>query len=153
MKELDLIRDLWTHTETQGVLTFGDVTLYTIERPWVATSPGGEPFKSCIPAGRYILRPHKRGNGDDVVALVNAGHAVYYLNADRPSEVGRYKILIHSANWVHQVVGCIAPGSSRANSDNGPMVTSSRASMKKIMEYIDGDSAVLNISWKGVEPE
>ncbi len=153
MKTLDLIRDRWTHTETEGVLTFGDATLYTIERPWIATAPGGEPFKSCIPAGRYALRPHKRGNGDDVVALVNAGHAVYYLNADRPSEVGRYKILIHSANWVHQVVGCIAPGVSRTASDKGRMVTSSRASMKKSMEYIGDESAVLNISWKNGEPE
>ena len=152
MQELELIRDRWTHTETEGVLTFENVTLYTIERPWIATAPGGKPFKSCIPAGRYALRPHKRGNGDDVVALVNAGHAVYYMNADRPHEVGRYKILLHSANWSFQVVGCIAPGKSRAQSDKGPMVTSSRASMKQIMEYIDGDEAVINITWKDGEP-
>ena len=153
MKELNLIRDRYTHTETEGVLTFENVTLYTIERPWIATAPGGEPFKSCIPAGRYLLRPYHRGNGDDVMALVNAGHGVYYMNADRPNEVGRYKILIHSANWVHQVVGCIAPGASRTDSAKGRMVTSSRASMKKIMEYIGDESAVLNISWKNGEPE
>jgi len=152
MKTLNLLRDLWTHTETEGVLTFGDATLYTIERPWIATDPGGKPFQSCIPAGRFILRPHVH-HGTDVVALVNPGHAVYYMNADRPNEVGRYKVLIHAGNWVDDVVGCIAPGSSRADSPQGPMVTSSKNSMKKIMEYIGAESAVLNISWKSGEPE
>ena len=127
--------------------------LFRSERPWIETAPGGEPEKSCVPAGRYILRPHHRGNGDDVVALVNPGHGVYYMNADRPNAVGRFKILIHSANWVHEVIGCIAPGVGRLNSDKGRMVTASRASVKKIMEYIGDESAVLNISWKDGEPE
>jgi hypothetical protein len=151
MKTLHLVRDRWTHTETEGVLTFGDATFYTIERPWIATDPGGKPFESCIPAGRYMLRPHVH-HGDDVVALVNEGHAVYYMNEDRPNEVGRYKVLLHTGNWSADVVGCIAPGKLRSASGKGPMVTSSRDTMKKVMEYIDGDAAVLNISWQAEEP-
>ena len=152
MKHLTLTRDMHTVTETEGVLTFGDATLYTIERPWIATDPGGKPFASCVPAGRYRLRPHVH-HGNDVVALVNDGHAVYYMNADRPNEVGRYKVLIHAGNWVDDVVGCIAPGRKRVNSDRGPMVTSSRAAMKTIMEYIGGENAALTINWKDGEPE
>ena len=151
MKQLNLIRDRWTNTETEGVLTFGDATLYTIERPWIATDPGGKPFQSCIPAGTYNLRPHIH-HDKEVVALVNAGHGVYYMNADRPNEVGRYKVLIHAGNWVDDVVGCIAPGKTRTMSDRGPMVTSSSDSMKRIMEYLDGDQAVIHISWKNEEP-
>ena len=85
--------------------------------------------------------------------MVNVGNSADYMNDERPSEVGRDKILLHAANWVHQVVGCIAPGASRTDSAKGRMVTSSRASMKKIMEYIGDESAVLNISWKNGEPE
>ena len=88
----------------------------------------------------------------DVVALVNEGHAVYYMNEDRVGEVGRYKVLLHTGNWSTDVVGCIAPGRLRSASGKGPMVTSSRATMKKVMEYIDGDAAVLNISWQAEEP-
>ena len=153
MKELNLIRDRWTHTETEGVLTVGNATLYTIERPWIATDPGGKPNKSCVPAGRYFLRPHTRSSGAEVVALVNPGHAVYYMAADRPSGIGRFKVLIHSGNWVEDVIGCIAPGSGRSGSDKGPMVTSSRSAVASIMSYIGDESAVLNISWKDGEPE
>ena len=152
MKTLNLIRDDWSHTETMGVLTFGDKTLQTIELPWISTAPGGEPRKSCIPAGRYELKSHARPNGEVVVALVSPGHAVYYLDEDRPNNVGRFLILIHVGNWTKDIVGCIAPGKNRAQSDKGPMVTSSRDSMKKIMEYIDGDEAVINITWKHEEP-
>ena len=153
MKELNLIRDRWTHTETEGVLTFGDATLYTIEQEWRPTDPGGQPNNSCIPAGRYNLRPHTRPNGDEVIALVNPGHAVYYKASDRPNGIGRFMILGHSGNWSSDVIGCFAPGTGRSNSDKGPMVTSSKAAMKKIMEYINGDEAVINITWKEGEPE
>lgn len=152
MKTLTLIRDDWSDKETMGLLTFGGKTLHTIERPWQSTYPGGEPFKSCIPAGRYLLRPHARSNGGIVVALINPGHGVYYSKHDRINDVGRYKILIHSANWVHQIVGCIAPGKTRTESDQGMMVTSSRDSMEQIMGYIDGDEAIINISWRHGEP-
>ncbi len=152
MKFLTQIRDDWSDTETMGVLTFGGKTLQTIERPWISTDPGGKSRESCIPAGRFLLRPHARRNGDVVVALVNPGHAVYYLDEDRPN-VGRFLILIHSANWVHQIMGCIAPGKTRTQSDQGMMVTSSRSAMRQIMEYIDGDEAVIDITWKHGEPE
>lgn len=153
MKELTLIRELHSDTETQGVLEFGDTKLFTIERPWIPSDPGGKSRESCVPAGRYILRPHRRPDGLESVALVNPGHAVYYLSEDRLSDVGRFLILIHSGNWVENVVGCIAPGLTRTTSDRGPMVTSSRSSMEKVMSYINGDEAVIHISWKDGEPE
>jgi len=152
MKELNLIRDTWSHTETMGVLTFGDMELQTIEPPWIATDPGGKSRESCVPAGRYLLRPHKRPSGDESVALVNPGHAVYYLASDRTNDVGRFLILIHPGNWVSDVVGCIAPGKTRANSEKGRMVTSSKSSMRAIMDHIGGDEAIIHISWRNDEP-
>ncbi len=58
---------------------------------------------------------------------------MYFTKQDRGTREGRYKILMHSANWVGQVVGCIAPGLVRTIADNRLMVRSSRRAVAKIM--------------------
>lgn len=121
-------------------------TLYTIERPWIPDAPGGRPFESCVPHGRYRCIEHRRGNGDKVIALVNYGLGVYYRESDRKQDCGRYKILIHAANYVAEVAGCIAPGLNRDPSV--PMVTSSRKAMKKLWEALSpSHSTILDIVW------
>lgn len=139
MKQLLLVRESPTATEIRGRLTVGSKVLYTIERPWIPTAPGGKPRESCVPAGTYRLCSHTRPNGDGVFALVNPGLGVYYLDEDRPSSVGRFLILIHAGNWVTDVVGCIAPGTGRGVNNRGPMVTGSRDAMEIITNYIDDD--------------
>jgi hypothetical protein len=119
--------------------------LHTIERPWIPTQPGGEPEKSCVPAGQYELIPHARPNGDRTYALINPGLGVYYLAGDRPHGVGRYLILIHAGNWVKDVIGCIAPGTGKATSDIGPMVTHSRVAMTQLHNYINYEYAEILI--------
>ena len=148
MKHLLAERRPTTATETQGFLSFGDEILATIERPWLpGDTPGGLPFESCVPAGRYELRPFTRPNGDQVLALVNESLGVYLYAEDRPNGVGRYLILLHSGNWVSDIVGCIAPGLSKGGSARGPMVKKSRAAMSRIMEYVGDDDAELEIVW------
>jgi len=110
-----------------------DVYLHTLERPWIAGLPGGMPFESCVPDGEYDLIPHERPNGDRVFALRNPDCGVYYTDQERAGRDGRYLILIHSANWVEQVVGCIAPGLVRTIAENKRMVRSSRAAMRRLM--------------------
>jgi len=83
---------------------------------------------------------HTRSNGDKVVALVNPGLGVYYQDADREG-AGRYLILIHAGNWSTDVVGCIAPGTDRSVTSQGPMVTNSRVAMRVVMEYLGDDEA------------
>ena len=140
MKHLTLNRESPTATETRGRLSFADHVLYTIERPWIPSAPGGEPFYSCVPAGDYKLTQFTRPNGDTVVALSNAGLGVYFHQAERDQEgAGRYLILIHAANWADQVNGCIAPGLARGLNSRGPMVTQSRNAMEILMGYIAGD--------------
>jgi len=145
MNTLLLQRETPSDIATMGVLTFGGVTLETLERPWIPTEPGGKPFESCVPAGRYMLIQHTRRNGDKVVAMVNPGLAVYYLKDDRPNGVGRYLNLLHSANWVHEIEGCIAPGLGRAVTEQGLMVTQSRKAMALIMGWLSDDAAELLI--------
>ena len=149
MRHLILQRHHYGDGITEGILYLGtsndSEALATLERPWQSGPPGGLPFESCIPDGRYTLRQHERGNGDKVVALVNPKLGVYYRETDRSNGVGRYLILIHSANWVEQVVGCIAPGLSRTIAENKIMVRSSRPAVKRIMEYIGTQKADIEI--------
>ena len=132
--KLELTRYCYSETETEGMLRLGDGTeLYTLERPWIAGMPGGVSFESCVPDGEYSLLPHKRPNGDDVFALWNPDLGVYYEKSERGENEGRYLILIHVGNFVDNVVGCIAPGTSRTIHNNMRMVTNSKVAMGKVM--------------------
>lgn len=135
MSTLYMERFAYTPTETQGRLWGPDgEILWTIERPWVAgPHPGGMPFESCIPDGKYQLVPHTRPrDGAEVVALVNPDLGVWYQKDDRPDIWGRYLVLIHAGNFSQDVVGCLAPGLSRTIHENRVMVTSSRAAMGQL---------------------
>lgn len=132
-----LSRYAYTLTEVQGRFEAGDLTLQTIERPWISGDrPGGKPFESCVPDGDYELVPFERSNGDQVLALYNPDLGVYLHKSDGE---GRYAILIHVGNWSDDVVGCIAPGLGRSISNNRVMVTTSRAAMKKLSEVMPFD--------------
>lgn len=134
MTQLILERYNYADTETEGYLFLDDETvLNTLERPWVPGHPGGTPFQSCVPDGEYELIPHTRPNGDRVYALRNHDLHVYYTQDEMGDNDGRYLILIHSGNYVHHVVGCVAPGLSRTIYDNRRMVTSSRRAMRRLM--------------------
>ena len=145
MRKLVLERYHYGDEITEGRLRLGDRTLRTLERPWKSGAPGGLPFESCVPDGTYSLRSHTRKNGDKVLALVNESLGVYYKKKDRENGIGRYKILIHSANWVEQVVGCVAPGLIRTINNNKIMVGSSRLAVAEIMKYIGDEKAEIEI--------
>jgi hypothetical protein len=134
MTQLILERFNYSETETEGHLWLNDNEfVHTLERPWIDGVPGGMPFESCVPDGEYMLIQHERPNGDRVFALRNPALSVFYTKQERGSAPGRYLILLHSANYVEQVVGCIAPGMVRTIYENKRMVRSSREAMRKIM--------------------
>ncbi len=134
MTELVLQRYCYSETETEGRLWLNDDEyVYTLERPWIDGMPGGMSFESCVPDGQYELIQHRRPNGDNVLALRNPDLAVYYSKDERPHNEGRYLILIHSGNYVDDVVGCIAPGMTRTIYNNRRMVGASRNAMRRIM--------------------
>jgi Family of unknown function (DUF5675) len=147
MKYLDLLREPSTATETMGRLSFDTEEMHTVEQEWRPTAPGGEPNNSCVPAGDYELLPYVRPSGVLVYVLVNPGLGVYFHAEDRPHGVGRFLIEIHAGNSVKDVIGCIAPGLGRAVAPNGVnnLVTSSRAAMQRIRDYIGTSQAILRI--------
>ena len=107
-----------------GKLRLGDVTLYTIERPWLDNLA----MKSCIPEGAYPLEWDTTGRIKDVPRL-------------RETEP-RTQINIHAANYAHELHGCIAPGLSY---DLKPvMVQHSRAAMKYLLDFMRVDELNTN---------
>jgi len=127
----------------------GERLAYTVEKPWVRNIP----FKSCIPDGRYKLVPFQRSNGQNVYALVNEDLKVYLTKEDMDAAggFGRYACLIHIANTVDDVVGCIGPGKQWTwwESKGKLMVTSSSATCDLVFDTIrDNDIKHINITWK-----
>lgn len=131
MKRLVLHRFHRTEDVTLGTIYCRNLRLASLEPPWRPTAPGGMPNLSCVPAGRYRLIPHERPNGDDVLALVNPGLGVFYLDTDRPNRTGRFLILMHPATRVQELEGCIAPGLRH----DGEELRDSRKAMAAIMNY------------------
>ncbi len=122
---------------TDGLLLIPnhELAIPILERPWLPGVRGGVPFKSCVPDGEYSLTRWTRPNGDVVLALRNPDLGVYHGQGQVPDDGGRYAILIHPANWISDIVGCLAPGQIRTIDDGGkPMVTNSRKAMQFIMD-------------------
>lgn len=130
---------------TLGVLTvLGFPTrLQTIERPWVLNPLGGKSgakYESCVAEGTYNLTRHLRPSGEKAWALVNHELDVYYLPSDVPKgreKMTRTLVLIHAGNYVHDVVGCIAPGMARTKTrEGGWMVERSREAMNVLRTMV-----------------
>ncbi len=149
MKRILIERKPTTVTHCESFLTLAEKSILAgLERPWIENptgTPGGKPYESCVPVGVYETTPHTRGDGAEVIALINPDLGVYYLEDDMPDEGGRFLILLHVANWVSQIVGCCAPGLYHADSSNGRMVASSGKSMRRVMSFIDGDDCEVEI--------
>lgn len=87
-------------------IRFGDLRIVVLERP---RSPLAKDFAKdgkphpCIPAGEY-----------EVVWTENIHpeHPACYqiVTGPRTPAPDRTEILIHSANWIRQLLGCLAPG-------------------------------------------
>lgn len=131
MKTATLHRFCLASFGTFGTLSLGEVTVYTVERPWL----DNQPFISCISAGKYSCRPRRFFRG---------GYDAYEVT-DVP---GRTHILFHKANWPHELAGCIAPNAMLGPGNMAcPMRgINSAAAFEKLMEWAGGDPFKLRIS-------
>lgn len=93
---------------------------FTLELPWKNNKVG----ESCIPAGTYKL-----------IHRTSPKYGKHLHVLDVP---GRSWILIHPANFVSQLRGCIAPGMSRVhlNGDQILDVANSRVAMEQILRLV-----------------
>ena len=139
-----LQRDPFGAFGTTGMLQLNGEKICSLERPWIPTDPGGKPYDSCVPAGLYRLTQHRRPSGTVSFALINRGLGVFHHERHRKMKVGRFLILIHPANYVDELMGCIAPGMKRTNSDLGPTVSHSRFAMSKIVDFDPQELLILD---------
>lgn len=107
-----------------------------VERPWL----NNQPNKSCIPEGSYQLQPHDSPKFGKCYAL-NA--ATLGVTPNGPSL--RTHVLVHKANLVSQLEGCLAPGTSFGVVNNEWAVMSSGVSFNAFMSELDGAIATLVI--------
>lgn len=119
----------------------------TVERPWL----DNRPYVSCIPEGVYTLRKRRSG----VVERTTGGK---YLEGWEVTRVpGRTHIMIHPANLMDQLEGCIAPGLSTGvlpdkNQEPQWAVLNSFAAFKMLMEDLEErDEWLLDV--RGFFPE
>jgi Family of unknown function (DUF5675) len=98
---------------TLGVITLEDTRLYTLELPWVPEVgfPGGEPDRSCVPAGLYELALHDTAAHPKTFALVNISLGVIH-EPDSAFPNARTACLLHVANRTSDLEGCIGLGTS-----------------------------------------
>ena len=144
MRRMILQRDPFAEFGTTGILRVGDEELFTLERPWIPTDPGGKPFDSCVPAGLYRLTHYQRPSGADAFALVNKGLGVFHQDKQRKRKIGRYLIAIHAANYVDELMGCIAPGMRARQTRLGPSVLQSRFAMTRIVKFKPKEILILD---------
>lgn len=109
---IDLVRYNYGELATQGVfLLNGHFICDSLERPW----KDNEQFVSCIPDGVYPIQwtygKHKVGDCYEVGEVK-----------------GRAGVLIHTANLVTELEGCIAPGDRY-----GDRVLASHDALKKVL--------------------
>ena len=128
--------------------------IYTLERPWVpamtpasdllSPPPCGRKGVSCIPPGVYRLEPHDSEDHPGTFALVNEKLWVYHHDTDVPTwrkGVARTEVLIHPANLVGQLRGCIAPGLSYG-SGGYLSVTSSRDAFARLLPFLQASDTI-----------
>jgi hypothetical protein len=118
MSRLTLFRQSDNRIQTLGEFEAGSEVIYSLELPW----KDNQRRVSCIPAGVYQMVKH-----------VSPKFGNCYWIKDVPN---RSEILIHPANHVGQLLGCIAPGLGRSDFDGDGQidVTNSRAAMEKLLD-------------------
>lgn len=93
----------------------GEIIAYTVEQPW----RNNEPFKSCIPFGTYLCKL--------------ANHPKHGLKYELQDVPGRTAILIHVANTMDDVEGCIGLGDELGMVNNKWAVMNSGNTLQKFM--------------------
>lgn len=112
---------------TLGMLNVQGRHFATLELPW----RGNKTYVSCIPEGVYTLRKRQSG----VVTRSTGGE--YSIGWEVADVTGRSHIMIHPANWTHELEGCIAPGVAHGWDEDGPRVYSSRDAFRELMGILD----------------
>jgi len=121
-------RFMYSSMGTFGVLYIdGKEQCYTVEKPWRKN----EQNISCIPEGKYPLTPRMSG----VVSRTTGGD--YDWGFEVANVPNRTYIMIHPANTIADLEGCIGVGQSLGCVNNKWAVTKSRKAYAELINKID----------------
>lgn len=124
MNTITLVRT-YSPTETLGVWKFSDgTTFYTVELPDKHNANN----VSCIPEGKYTLK--KRVSG--IVSRTTKGK--YTSGWEVTNVPNRTYIMVHIANTVNDLNGCIGVGTAHGVVGGLKGVVNSRVAFDKLME-------------------
>ena len=133
--QLRLVRDLENGACTLGTLVRDGTVLQSLERPWIPAVPAGANGISCIPRGIYRLALHDTEAHPRSFALVNEEIGVYHYELP-PGQAGRTACLIHVANWVSELRGCIGLGMERVRNGDAWMLRRSKVAIDKFYSLV-----------------
>lgn len=122
----------YTPLGTLGRIDLEDARLWTLELPW----RGNECCRSCIPEGVYRAIKHDSPTFGPTLWL-----------RDVPE---RSEILLHPANYVEQLDGCIAPGSGHGTARDALAVWDSQDALERILQAVDDE---VNVDIRTYRPE
>jgi hypothetical protein len=130
----------YTPLGTWGELQLPGFSCATIARPWL----NNEPFKSCIPEGEYRLGLRR----SDVVA--RSTRSEFDAGWEVKDVTGRSWIMVHPANYVHELQGCIAPGREHVVMAGRIAVNHSVDTFRLLMAAMDEQEWMLQV--RGYRP-
>lgn len=96
-----------------------DIVCKTLELPWRENNMSSDPtMASCVPEGIYLFRKEPPKAGRNYVYF----RAVHVPARNWEPAFKASNILIHVANRVDQLLGCIAPGGRHADINNDGII-------------------------------
>jgi len=120
MSHLILKRIHSSHDGTFGVLIDDVPFCVTLELPWY----GNKENVSCVPSGNYTCVRIRRPSGEETFRLLNVP--------------GRTDILIHRANTVKNLKGCIGVGEEYGALYGQPAIIDSGQAFRELMARLKG---------------
>ena len=130
-----LQRFAYLDSGTLGKLSVGDWSCFTIERPWKDNRPN----VSFIPEGTYACQPFSGSRFQDVIQLMDVPDRSY--------------ILIHVANFPHDIEGCIGVGDRFVSDSLEPAVYNSKKTLAALMDIFNGHEERMTLKVTGVRAE
>lgn len=136
--QIELVRYAYLPTATLGLWRLAGERFETIERPWIPNPAGlgGLPRESCVPDGFYKFRPWQSPKHGAAYILDAPELGVYTAEVPAGQPFGRALCLLHAANQVSELLGCIAPGMRAAVIEGEHRVLESRRALARIHEVL-----------------
>ncbi len=136
MKKVKILRHFGDEKQTLGTMSTDGFTCKTLE---LADKNNASKI-SCIPTGKYIVKWTK-----SPLFSLHAGHNVFTYEIQNVANRGG--IRIHSANFYHQLLGCVAVGDSLKdiNMDSELDIIHSGDTLKKFHEFMNKEDFELEI--------